>query len=234
VTVRTKITPINQWIELVVSRNLSPKARQEAVAKFARSRLAETQAANAAALGQAPDYTQTVDGKRGAALETVNPDRGRITFEFDIVTDVLTWIMQELRHRSPVLSGAYREGHRLFADGVEVDIANVPPAEEYSFTNTVPYSRKIEVGTTKSGRQFTINVDEYRPYDHVSAEAARRFGNIARIGYTFRGIVGGYQIAASSSPVARKRTAKGRFAAGTISAHNRKDMRYPTITVRPL
>jgi hypothetical protein len=159
VTVRTKITPINQWIELVVSRNLSPKARQEAVAKFARSRLAETQAANAAALGQAPDYTQTVDGKRGAALETVNPDRGRITFEFDIVTDVLTWIMQELRHRSPVLSGAYREGHRLFADGVEVDIANVPPAEEYSFTNTVPYSRKIEVGTTKSGRQFTFNVD---------------------------------------------------------------------------
>jgi hypothetical protein len=159
VATRTRIQPISDWIEIVVSRDLSPKARQEAVAKFARAKLAETQAANTAVLGRAPDYTQTVDGKRGAALETVNPDRGRITFEFEIVTDVLTWIMQTLRDRSPVVSGAYRDGHRLFADGVEVDPANVPLASEFSIANLMPYSRKIEVGKTKSGRAFVIQVE---------------------------------------------------------------------------
>jgi hypothetical protein len=43
----------------------------------------------------------TVDGQRGCAVDSVNPDGGSIIVEFELVGDVLTWIAQTLLDRSP-------------------------------------------------------------------------------------------------------------------------------------
>ena len=131
---------------------------------------------------------------------------------------VLRWIGAELVKNSPYVSGAYVRGHTLFADGTEVAVGGaIPSASEYSFTNLVPYSRKIEIGKSRSGRDFVVQV-EPRIYERVARAARTRFGNVVKIEYTFRGIVGGYQIRGGTW---------GR-------EHNRPSVRCPTIVVTPL
>jgi hypothetical protein len=213
----TRVEPLSTAIDVIVAQTLSPPARRQALVRFARARLAAAQAQNAAVLGRTPPHTVTVDGRRGAPLAAVDPDRGVIVFEFDLIADLLRWIAQTLIARSPVVSGAYAKGHTLFADGAETAVGGrIPPAEEYAFTNMVPYARKIEIGRTQSGRPFVVQV-ENRIYERTARDARARFGNSARIEFTFRGVVGGRQIAAGTP---------GR-------AHNRSAVRFPTIVVRP-
>lgn len=99
----------------------------------------------------------------------------------DDETAVLRWIAAELRARSPVLSGDYRDGHLLFGDGVELMSAAeveggavIPAARIYTFANDRPYSRKIEIGKTREGRDFVVQVPN-RIYERVAAEAAGEF-----------------------------------------------------------
>lgn len=209
---KVRIDPVDQWVNITVDELLSPLARSKAIADFARKELVEALDGNARVLGTVTPYEQFVDGRKGASLESVNPDRGVIVFEFELIADVLRWIHAELVERSPRGpaggAGTYRDAHRLFADGREIALGpDLPEAAEYSFTNTVPYARKLEIGTTESGRPFVIRT-EPRLYDQVSAEAARRFKGTVKIAYTFRALAGGY------------RTKRGA-------------MRYPTIIVRP-
>jgi hypothetical protein len=144
-------------------------------------------------LGRIPPHVTTVDGRRGAPLESVRPDGGQIVTEFELVGDVLKWVANELAERSPVRKGDYLRGHKVFADGVEIDVsAVIPDADEYIFTNVVPYARKIEIGKTRSGRAFVIQVAP-RIYELVAQAARRRFGNIVRVRYSFRDIRAGRQ-----------------------------------------
>jgi len=224
-TVKTKIEPLETWVNLTVNAALSPEARSKAIAKYAGERLVGAQEVNRRVLGRLPSHETYVDGRKGGVLESVNPDRGVITFEFDLIFDVLRWIGDTLIERSPVVSGAYRRGHTLFADGVEIPLGDhLPVADEYSFTNMVPYSRKIELGKTKAGRAFVIQV-EPRIYERTAKEARSRFGNTVKIEYTFRGIVGGQQI----NPLGLSRNRKGTGS----RAHNKSDVRFPTVVIRP-
>lgn len=222
--VKIKIEPIESWVSLTVNEALSPAARSKAIAKYAGERLIGAQETNRRILGRVPPHQTFVDGRPNAPLESVNPERGVIAFEFDLVFDVLRWIGDALIERSPVVSGEYRRGHTLFADGAEIPIGDeLPIADEYSFTNTVPYARKIEIGKTKSGRAFVIQV-EPRIYERTAREARSRFGNVAKIEYTFRGIVGGQQV----NPLGLVRNKRGQGA----REHNKPQNRFPTIVVR--
>ena len=134
--------------------------------------------------------TVTVDGVPNAPLETVDPDGGSIIAEWDILVDgLLRWIAEQLVARSPVVSGAYRRGHTLYVDGTEVpiggDIRPSADAEEYVFLNPVPYARKIEVGKTKAGRAFVIQVPNHI-YERTAKDARARFGNQAKIRISVR------------------------------------------------
>lgn len=185
-TVHTKIEPLDDWVRITVSGLLSPEARSLAVADFARGRIAEADQANRQVLGRVAPHKLFVDGREGAALEQVNPDHGTIAAEFDIITDLFLWIGKTLRDRSPVQSGRYRDSHTLFADGREVPIgATVPPADEYVFLNPVPYARKIEIGKTKSGRAFVLQVKN-RIYERTANDAKRRFSKLAKIRFGYR------------------------------------------------
>ena len=179
--IKTRIDSISKDIDLIVSDLLSPKAQSHAIADFARDEIKKANAANNRVLGRVPPNVTTVDGVKNGNLDSVRPNGGSIITEWEIISDVLVWIGNTLRERSPFVSGDFRDGWTLLADGKVTEVNDqVPPAEVYTFVNTVPYARKIEVGKTKSGRDFVISVPN-RIAERTAKDAAKRFGNIAKI-----------------------------------------------------
>jgi hypothetical protein len=186
-----KIDPIEKVTAVDVRNDIGVQEQKQAIAEFVIAGIDEAKATNASVLGRVPPYTITVDGREGAPLDSVNPDGGNITVEFELIGGVLAWIAQTLLDRSPVVSGAYRKGHTLFADGSEVDaLGTVPVASQYVFTNFVPYARKIEFKTTKTGGAFVIQVPN-RIYERTAADAIAKFGNQAKIRFTYQPLQGG-------------------------------------------
>lgn len=191
--IRVRLDPIAKDLR-VMAQGGTEQERARLVADFARSEIAKADAQNRRALGRDVGKTVTVDGRANASLETVKVNGGVIIAEWDIFFDVLVWIYQELVRRSPRISGDYIRGHRLFADGSEIAATSTPPpASEYTFLNLVPYARKIEIGKTKTGRDFVIQVPN-RIYDGVAKDARSRFGNIATIRFSYREPANGYRV----------------------------------------
>lgn len=176
--VTTRITPISRSIELTMQRHLSPEAQSARLAAYAKERLAEAQATNRQALGQVPPHDTYVDGRQGAAVESVKPD-GVIVFDFELLDDLFGWIDLQLITHAPVLTGKYRRSFVLFADGMEVDPdGDVPPAKEYVYLNMQPYSRKIEQGLSDQAPDGV--------FEAVAVLAKKRFGNLAKIRFSYR------------------------------------------------
>lgn len=192
--IKLRLDPIATTLRVMVEKDASVPAQQRAIANFARAEITKADDINRRALGRVPEKEITVDGRAGAALESVKPNGGRIVVEWEIFTDVLVWIAAELRKRSPRISGAYIASHTLFADGTEVNpSAGLPPAKEFTFLNLVPYSRKIEIGKTKAGRAFVIQVPN-RIYERVAQDARSRFGNSADIRFVYRETTNAYRV----------------------------------------
>lgn len=177
-----RLTNFGRDVQLLVDRTLSPQARQKLAASAARKILADAQQTNQRALGVVPPHRTFVDGRANAPLESVNPDKGTIVFEFSLINELLQWIGEQLVLHSPVLTGQYARSHVLLADGVEVDPdGKIPPAETYTFVNVVPYARKIERGLSDQAPDGV--------YEVVAVLAQQRFGNIARVRFTYRSLV---------------------------------------------
>ena len=180
--VRTRVEPIDRDVQVILREELSPQARSALLARFAREALQEAEALNRGVLGRVPPRTTFVDGREGASEDSVRPD-GTIVYEFELLSDLMVWIGEQLLRHSPYRGGGYRRGHTLFADGAEVPIgAPAPAAREYIFINVVPYARKIERGASKQAPDGV--------YELVAGQAARRFGNIARVRFTYRTAIG--------------------------------------------
>jgi hypothetical protein len=192
--VRTRIDSVATDISLIISDMLSPEAQGRAAAQFARDAISDADATNKRILGRIPPRTTTVDGMAGAALERVKPAGGSIIVEWELINDVLSWIAQTLQDRSPRISGDYKRGHTLFADGVETALgAQIPTADVYTFINLVPYARRLEVGKTDSGRDFLIQVPN-RIYERTYRDAKARFGNQAKITFGYETQTGAYRL----------------------------------------
>lgn len=240
-SVITKVEPIAKDIEIMLKETLSPAAQSAAFADFAREKLAEGEEINRSVLGRIPPHQTFVDGSPGASEDNVRPD-GVIVYEFEIVTDTLQWIAIALEESSPVGGGRdphpglYKSSHTLFADGEEISIGDdIPPAKEYVFMNMLPYARKIEgnMGSKPSSRQFPDGV-----YQVVAKMAATKFSNIAKVTFTWQGVVGGKAIAQDLTSTSRFTSFANRQAMGigkTIKpgAHNVSDVRFPCISVKP-
>jgi hypothetical protein len=170
----------------MVDKTLSPQARSGLIARAARQALGEAQAQNRQALGRVPEHETFVDRRKGAALESVDPDRGVIVFAFEVVTvasEMMAEIGRLLVVNSPVLSGDYQRSHRLYADGVEVERFDpAAQAQEWVFSTPIPYARKIERGLSDQAPDGV--------FEAVAAHVARRYGNIAAIKFTFRDVDG--------------------------------------------
>jgi hypothetical protein len=183
---KTRVQPISRDLELFLSEDLGAKARSAMLAAFAAETIEEAKTQNKQVLGAVPPYEVYVDGREGAPLTSVQPD-GVIRAEFELVNEALLWIYQQLEKHSPRLTGQYASSHVLFADGTEVSVINPPPAEEYVFVNTTPYARKIE-GTNKRPPLSPQAPDGV--YQAV-AKLARKFGNVAKISFSYRTVAGG-------------------------------------------
>ena len=181
-SVRARIPAINRDIELMIADTLKPKAQSKMLADYARGELDKAQRQNSSVLGRVPDHDTFVDGSERDDLDAVRPD-GRISFEFHLAQEALEWIGEQLVLNSPVLTGTYANSHVLFVDGVEAAPGDAPEGKEYAFVNSLPYARKIERGYSAQAPDGV--------YEAVAAVASRRFGNIARIRYTFRAIADG-------------------------------------------
>jgi len=162
-------------------------------------------------------FMRFVDGVQGAPEEKVRAD-GQIEYRYPRLDEVVTAAMDLLFDLSPVLSGAYRMGHTLFVDGVSArDLSRWDGQGRVMISNFVPYARKIELG------KMVMRVPGS---DHVYEQAEyllkRRFGNQARITFTFEGIAGG--------TVAEGYTA-GRRGRGAGLLKNQSNLRYPALLI---
>jgi len=177
--VSTRIESIDRDIELILAEDLSPMAVSAAIADAARLAINEAEDINTRALGRTPVKRVYVDGRLGAALETVSP-RGTILAEFDLMEDSIRWIGQQLVQHSPVLTGAYARTHFLLVDGVEIDPETPIPAtfDEIVFINAQPYARKIERGLSDQAPDGV--------YEGVAAIAAKRLGAFAKVRFGYR------------------------------------------------
>jgi hypothetical protein len=178
-----RVEPIDRDVQLILSEDLSSKARSAILAEVAADMIEEAKEINRQVLGAVPPYTVTVDGSQSASLASVKPD-GFIRADFQIVTEAIAWIYEQLQMHSPVLSGRYAKSHEIFADGVEIDNPNdPPPASEFVIMNTQPYARKIERGQSSQAPDGV--------YQAVATLAQRRFGNVAKISFSYRTFGGG-------------------------------------------
>jgi len=185
-------------------------------------------------------FTRAVDGVAGAREEQVKAG-GIIRYRYDRLGQVVQFAMETLFELSPVLSGEYRSAHMLFIDGVAAaNLKDWDGSGEIVITNPVPYARKIEVGN------MTMRVPgSDRVYQQAEQTVKRRYGNQARISFTFRAILGGFSVnqgkAASSGQPWWLGGGDARSASGTLetalgkkfgkTAHNKSGARYPALVI---
>lgn len=191
-----RIELIDRDVQLLLNEGLDGKGRSLALARFAEQQIEDTQQANARVLGRLPPYTQTVDGRKGAPLQSVKPD-GVIVAEFDLFNEALIWIAAQLEAHSPVKTGRYQKSHVLYIDGVESAPTVQRAFEEAAFVNSQPYARKIERGLSPQAPDGV--------YQAVATLAQRRFGNIARVKFSYRTILGGGPAGAGRSNKSNER-----------------------------
>lgn len=131
-------------------------------------------------------FIRTVDGVRGAREEQVRPD-GTIIYVYPRLDEVVQAALDTLFDLSPVLSGAYRMNHRLFVNSVEArNLADWDGQGDIIISNSMPYSRKIELGKMIMRVPGSDHV-----YEQAEFTLQQRFGNQARIFFTYRGLMGG-------------------------------------------
>lgn len=187
--ITTKVEPLDREVGLILAGELSPAAQARAFAQYAREQIDEARAVNLRALGLPPPFEVFVDGQPARPLESVKPS-GVIVAEFALLAPVLTWIDAQLRIHSPVRSGRYRKSHRLFADGVEASLRQLPPgALEFAFVPTVPYARLIEPDP-RTGRKAQSKQAPDGVYQVVAALARKQFGKVGSISFGWREVAG--------------------------------------------
>jgi len=123
---------------------LSPKARSASLAGFAREHLADAEKINTATLGFKPAHVTIVDGREGGSEDAVKPN-GSIVYEFNLMTDVFSWVAEQLHAFAPVLSGRFKTSFEFFVDGALSSLeADLSAGREFVFMSSVPYAGKIE------------------------------------------------------------------------------------------
>lgn len=186
VRLKPRLDPIERDIRLIIDQEMGEEAQNTVFREAAGAALAEAQAINERALGYVPEHDLYVDGAKVESLASARA-RSVMIAEFHLLEDVIRWIDDRLILHSPVgntpKSPEYSKSHTWFADNIEFDVDAIPPAEQYIVLSTVPYARKIERGLSPQAPDGV--------YQAVSAEAVRRFGNIAYVGFTYRSIPGG-------------------------------------------
>lgn len=196
---RQSLDALRNTLTVQWPRELDEEARRFLI-KTATEGNARTLQEQAARAGFPPDHTVYVNRPGNQVVESVQLP-GPIVYEYDYRREIALVALQELIVASPTRSGDYALSHTLYLNGQPVEDlpAQLAQTDEIMIANTVPYSRRLEVGKTKSGRDFVLQV-EPRIYERVAKGILMpRFGNSARITYTFRELPDAYRAKARLS-----------------------------------
>lgn len=188
------------------------------IIKLTTELTAQNQRAIAGALGGEAPTTRFVDGVVGKPLGDVKPDGFTLT-EFHLIGHVIDEIIKALFAASPYgpeEGGHYRDDHLLFVNGqrrdatAEGEVVAIKPTDEVVIINVRPYARKIEGGR---GRRTRGKMTSRRPglsvqapngvYEITGRQMAARFGNMAKIRFVYRSVIGGGMASSSASPRTR-------------------------------
>lgn len=177
--------------------------------------------------GIAPTLTRIVDGRRGAAYETVR-ENGLIILQWGYLREIAAMALARLRARAPERSGEYKAGLKLFVGDTEAGLsAGGIPASSNAFTvvATAPYSRRLEIGKSKDGGPFVVQVAP-----HIVAETAqflsRDYRGVASVRYVFEDVQGPGAGASRQAAVRGANRGDRRAARRAAAA-----LRYPAIRV---
>jgi hypothetical protein len=179
-----------QVITLAIAKAKPPEV-QQLHAKIAREGLAK----HLASLSSRPTVRRIVDGRIGAAEETVRP-YGVIRYEFESLREAAIFARAELQQASPVRSGRYAGNWFFLVNGAHIEsldaVAMPEKLAEVTISNDQPYSRRLAVGKRADGRPFSLQ--NLPPgYMEVAAQAVRaRFGNSVYVEIRFIKLIGGY------------------------------------------
>lgn len=185
---------------------LTPAAQASAFQRLAARRIAQIDADNARAAGLVIPHRLIVDGAPTPDLSRVTA-KSAIVARWSVGVAAVDYIRELLQGAGPFKDGDYREGARMYVDGVESrDPRDAQGAREVLFLSIVPYARKIERG-----------LKGYAPghvYEAVADMARARYGNAARIKFTYAVPEGPApeltRWAATSATAAAQRKRKGR------------------------
>lgn len=192
-------------------------------AEIAKQRV--TGAAQARSSGVTPGVLQVVDGVRDAPLTAVRPD-GEIRLLWNYVAEVAQDTMDALIARSPVETGDYIRGLKMYINGQEVKDARweTPPAGTVviQIVATVPYARRLEIGLAH-GHPPTRHYFVKQVMPHIVEEtmmASRSlYGQLAKFEYNYMQLPDPHMLASGSASI---RTAHGRRVT---------EISHPTITI---
>ena len=95
---------------------------------------------------------------------------GPIVYNYRYLSDLIRFALDELRRQSPSQSGEYKRSHTVYVNDQPVGDSiprTVNPGDRIYIANPVPYARRLEIGRTRSGRSFLIQVPN-RIYERVT------------------------------------------------------------------
>lgn len=135
-----------------------------------------------------PSYRTLVDGRDGAAEESIKPG-GTIIYRFNTLGQAATFSLAYATARSPVLSGAYRRGWVVAVNGKPWvgAMADIPPQAEIMIVNAAPYHRKVETGAMRTiGRRIVEHLRQEVQARYPSLKAGVTYANLS-------GVMGGFR-----------------------------------------
>jgi hypothetical protein len=177
VALAVKFPVVDDRIVVAADGMLGPRERASAFASIVRADIARIDAANARLAGARLPHKTYVDGAEVASLAAAT-QRSEIVARWELGVAAVAFVLDILREAGPAKTGAYRASARLYVDGRGAQSAEeAAGAREALILSTVPYARKIERG--RNG---------YAPgkvYEAAAQAARARFGNVARIKFTY-------------------------------------------------
>lgn len=223
-------------VRAFADRTLSPAALSRHLATVAREARDEL-----IREGSAPDSYETfVDGRRGAAEETVRPD-GAIVYRFNLLGQAARLALDAAVRLSPRESGDFAAAWTVAVNGRlwTGDLADIPTDAEVMVVNPLPYARKIETGamprmSVPPGivERVKLQVNRRFPTMQASVTYVHLPSIFGRPGYPTPYILRGRKRSFAVAHIARIRANGGRSV-----ATNRKDSRageqitYPALSI---
>jgi hypothetical protein len=182
-----------------------PKATEEAaralllkVATEGNTRTLDEQTQRSGITPSVEAYANTPGNKNLASVKLPGP----IVYRYQYLGEIVQVALKALEDASPARSGRYKSSHTVFLNGIQM--RSLPPtllaSDEIIISNIVPYARRLEIGKTKAGRDFVIQVPN-RIYERVAKSALiPKYRNVAKIAFNYVSLPNAYVTKGGLSP----------------------------------